>query len=67
MDIYVFMDTSLQLSMLLWISIKISLDFHGYPCKDLLWNLDPGSPCRPVSLGGSGLISTVAFPASVVF
>ena len=32
------MDISLQLSMLLW----ISLDFYGYPCIDLLWILDPG-------------------------
>jgi len=41
MDIY-FMDISLQLSMVLWISIWISLDFYGYPCIDLLWILDPG-------------------------
>jgi len=41
MDILVFMDISLQLSMLLWISIWISLDFYGYPCTDLLWILDP--------------------------
>ena len=26
----------------LWISIRISLDFYGYPCIDLLWILDPG-------------------------
>jgi len=42
MDIHVFMDVRLQLSMLLWISIWISLDFCGYPCTDLLWILDPG-------------------------
>jgi len=42
MDIHVFMDISLQLSMLLWISIWISLDFYGYPCIYLLWVLDPG-------------------------
>ena len=36
MDMHVFMDISLQLSMLLWISIWISLDFYGYPCIDLL-------------------------------
>jgi len=42
MDIYVFMSISLQLSMLLWISIWISLDFYGYPCIDSLWILDPG-------------------------
>ena len=38
MDIHVFMDISLQLSMLLW----ISMDFYGYPCIGLLWILDPG-------------------------
>jgi len=32
------MDISLQLSMLLW----ISLDFYGNPCIDLLWVLDSG-------------------------
>jgi len=42
MDIHIFMDISLQLSMLLWISIWISLDFHGHPCIDLLRILDPG-------------------------
>jgi len=42
MDFQVFMDISLQFSMLLWISIWISLDFYGYPCIDLLWILDPG-------------------------
>jgi len=40
--ISMFMDISLQLSMLLWISIWIYLDFYGYPCIDLLWILDPG-------------------------
>jgi len=34
------MDISLQLSVLLWMSIWISLDFYGYPCLDLLWILD---------------------------
>jgi len=43
MDIHVFMDISLQLSMLLWISMLISLDFYGYPCIDLLWIPDPGN------------------------
>jgi len=42
MDILVFMDISLQFSMLLWISVWISLDFYGYPCIVLLWILDPG-------------------------
>jgi len=37
-----FFDISIQLSMFLWISIWISLDFYGYPCIDLLWILDPG-------------------------
>ena len=37
-DIHVFMDISLQLSMLLLTSI----DFNGYPCLDLLRILDPG-------------------------
>jgi len=37
-----FMDISIQLCMILWISIWISLDFYGYPCIDLLWVLDPG-------------------------
>jgi len=32
-----FTDSCLQLCMLLWISIWISLDFYGYPCIDLLW------------------------------
>ena len=36
------MDISIQLSMLLWISIWISLDFYRYQCIDLLWILDPG-------------------------
>jgi len=43
MDICVFTDISLQLSMLLWISIWISLDFYGYPYIELLWILDPGA------------------------
>jgi len=38
MIIHVFMDISLQTSMLLW----ISLDFYGYPCIELLLVLDPG-------------------------
>ena len=29
--------------MILWISIRISKNFNGYPCIDLLWILDPGS------------------------
>jgi len=33
MDIHMFMDISLQLSMFLLISI----DIYGYPCIDLLW------------------------------
>jgi len=36
------MDVSLQLSLLLWISIWMSLDFYGYPCIDLLWIFYPG-------------------------
>jgi len=36
------MDISLQLSMLLLISIWLSIDFYGYPCMDLLGILDPG-------------------------
>ena len=36
------MDISLQLSMLLWISIWISMDSYGYPCIDLPWILDSG-------------------------
>jgi len=36
------MDISLQLSMLLWISIWKSVDFYGYPCIEMLWILDPG-------------------------
>jgi len=31
MDIHVFMDNSLQLSMLLWISVWMSLGFYGHP------------------------------------
>ena len=38
-----FLQIRLQLSMLLWISIWIYLDFYGYPCIDLLWILDPGA------------------------
>jgi len=41
-DTLVFMDISLQFSMLLWISICISLYFYRYPCIDLLWILDSG-------------------------
>jgi len=41
-----FMDISLQLSMVLWISIWIFLDFYRYPCIDLLWILDPGGAFR---------------------
>ena len=41
-DIHVFMNISLPLSLLLWISIWISIDLYGYPCIDLLWILDPG-------------------------
>jgi len=37
-----FMDISLQLYMLLLISIWIYIDFYGYPCTDLLWILGPG-------------------------
>jgi len=54
-----FMDITLQLSMLLWISIWISLDFYGYPCIDLVWILDPGKPlffCFLTALLGGGLI-----------
>jgi len=40
--IHVFMDISLQLSILSWISICISMDFYGYLCMDLLWILAPG-------------------------
>ena len=36
-DIYVFVDISLQSFMLLWIFIWIYMDFYGYPCMDLLW------------------------------
>jgi len=32
MDIHVFVDISLQLSMLLWISIWISMDIHALTC-----------------------------------
>jgi len=36
------MEIRIQLPMILWISIWISVDFYGYPCIDLLWILDPG-------------------------
>ena len=36
MDIHVFIDISLQLSMLLLIFILVSINFYGYPCMDLL-------------------------------
>ena len=42
MNIHVFRDISLQLSMLLLVSIWISLDIYGCPCIDLLWILDSG-------------------------
>jgi len=42
MDGYHVLWTSLQLSMLLWMSIWICVDFYGYPCIELLWILDPG-------------------------
>ena len=47
-NIHVFTDISLQLSMLLWISIWILLNFYvyPYPCIDLLWILDPGNGLR---------------------
>jgi len=54
MDIHVFMDISLQLSMLL-ISIWISIDFYGYPCIDLLWILDPGMVSKGVELWKLGI------------
>ena len=42
MDIHVFMDISLELCTFLWISIWMSLDFHGYPCINLLRILNSG-------------------------
>ena len=39
-----FMHIGLKLSMLLWISIRISMYFYEYPCIDLIWILDPGKP-----------------------
>jgi len=39
MNIHVFMDISLQFSILPWISLWISMDFYGYPCMNLLWIL----------------------------
>jgi len=42
MDIHAFMDIILQLSVLFWISIWISLDFYGCLCNDLLWIFYPG-------------------------
>ena len=50
MDIHVFMGISLQLSMFLWISNWISLDFYGYPCIDLLWILHQGSRFRYLTI-----------------
>jgi len=43
MDVHVFMDINLQLSMLLWIPLWIFLYLHGYPWMGLLWILDPGT------------------------
>jgi len=40
MDIHVFMDISLLLSMLLWISIRIYFDFYGYPLGYPLISMD---------------------------
>ena len=57
MNIHVFVDISLQLSMLLWISIWISLDFYGYPCIDLLWILVSGDLERE-TLGNSGTMQS---------
>jgi len=39
---YPCMDISLQLSMLLWIPLWISMGFYGYTCMDWLWILDLG-------------------------
>jgi len=44
MDIHAFMDISLQLPVLLWISIWISLDFYGYPCIDCYGFSIQGNP-----------------------
>jgi len=43
------MDISLQLSMLLWISICISMDVYGYSCMDLLWILVLGIINKPIN------------------
>jgi len=48
------MDISLQLSMLLWVYIWISLDFYGYPCIDLLWILDLRTSSKPFEMKGEG-------------
>jgi len=47
MDIHVYMDISLQLFLLSWISIWISMVFNGYASTDLLWILDPGNKHLP--------------------
>jgi len=39
---HAFMDIHWDILECLWISIGISVDVYGYPCFDLLWNLNPG-------------------------
>ena len=40
-----FMDISLNLSIILRISIWIFIYFYGYPCMNMLWILDPRRSC----------------------
>jgi len=52
------MDISIQLSMLIWISNWISLDFYGYPCIDLIWILDSGG-FEQISLANLVIVRTL--------
>jgi len=64
MDYHVFIEVSLQLSMLLWIFIRISLDFYGCPCIDLPWILDPG-PTVINYIGKRSAVETLVFLKSI--
>jgi len=56
-----FIDMKLQLSVLLWMSIWISLDLYGYPCIDLLWILDSGLPVLNKATRVLYLVSAVLY------
>jgi len=56
------MDIHLQISMLLWTSIWISLDFCGYPCTGFLWILNPrGERRKEVSMASQENVNFANF------